>query len=221
MQFETMVSTILDERCYALWDPEDARKRGVLIDPGVGAAKFAAKVRELGLEIEAIWQTHCHFDHCASTEPLRREFKAVLFLEKGEEMILEELPARVAMFGVRDLQAPGEWQYVREGDTMRVGGSKCVVLHTPGHTPGSVCYWFEREGLVFTGDTLFRMSAGRTDFPGGDAEALARSLERLAGLPEETKAYPGHGPSTTIGLEKKRNPFLAPEFTGGGWRRFM
>jgi len=208
LRFETMVSPFLDERCYALWDEG---KAAALLDPGVGADQFLARVRALALDVKAIYQSHCHFDHCASAPQLIRDLKAAYFIGPGEERIVEELPERVRMFGIQDVEVPGEWQFVRDGDTVRVGNAKAVVLHTPGHTPGSVCYWFEHEKLVFTGDTLFRGSVGRTDFPGGSTRALLQSLKKLTELPDETKVLPGHGMASTIGHEKQTNPFLRPE----------
>jgi glyoxylase-like metal-dependent hydrolase (beta-lactamase superfamily II) len=212
MIHEQLVVGPLRCNCHLL---ADARTReAVVIDPGDDAPEILAVIRRLGLRVVALLHTHAHFDHIGATRELREATGAPVLLHAGDRELYEALPEQVAAFGgmfglpLGEAREPAPVdRFVEDGDVVRFGREELRVLHTPGHTPGSVCY--AGEGRVFTGDTLFRRSIGRTDLPGGDFEREARSiLERLYTLDPGTVVYPGHGPETRIGEERAENPFV-------------
>ncbi|HVP58857.1 MAG TPA: MBL fold metallo-hydrolase [bacterium] len=180
---------------------------GVVIDPGDEAETISREIRRLGLHPEAILLTHGHIDHANAACDLRKSFRSRVVchkLDAGLVRARDEEP----FFGIVHKPCSVD-QEVADGDVLTVGGREFKVLHTPGHTPGSVCYLM--DNLLFSGDTLFQGSIGRTDLAGGSEEAMRSSLlERLAKLDDRMVVYPGHGPSTTIGDEKRYNPFLQP-----------
>ena len=170
----------LATNCYLA---ADENGNAAVIDPGDGAQEILARAAQEGLTIAAILLTHAHYDHMLAAAEVRAATGA---------------PGRMP-----ELTAD---RVVREGDVIEAGGLRFTVLHTPGHTPGSCCYLCRRT--LFSGDTLFMDSEGRTDFPGGDPHALAASLRRLAALEGDYAVYPGHGPATTLSRERAENPYL-------------
>lgn len=198
--------------CYIYGDGEAGE--AVVIDPGDEPDRILAAVGRLGVRVVAVVNTHGHFDHVQAVEAVRRATGAPFLIHEAEREVLESGPARArVMFGIEVPPSPIPDRWLREGDRIPVGGLVLEVRHTPGHSPGGVCLL--GRGLVFTGDTLFSGSIGRTDIPGGDYETLVESIRRvLIPLPDETVCYPGHGPPTTIGEEKRTNPFVAPLLRG-------
>lgn len=197
-------------------DPET--KEAVLVDPGGEPEKIIAKIKELGVTVKRILVTHAHFDHFTSAGALREFTGAPVYLHPADKILWEFLPVQLhAMRMTMDKAAvdrlgrPDAW--LEDGASVGVLDGR--VLHTPGHTAGSCCFYFDRSRLLIAGDTLFRGSVGRTDLSGGDAEALRKSiLTRLYTLPDAVKVVCGHGPATSIGREKRSNAIIRAEHTG-------
>ncbi len=181
----------------------------LIVDPGDSAAQLAAKLKEQGLTPKAVLLTHGHFDHASAAEALAKEFSVPIYAEEHEQETLESPEINLCgMMGQRGAVFHADI-YVKDGDLLDLAGFSIKVLHTPGHTRGGCCYYMEKEQALFAGDTLFCQSVGRTDFPGGSASVLLRSIEeKLMPLPGQTKVYPGHNETTTIGWERQYNPFL-------------
>jgi len=192
--------------CYIFGD--DAAREVFVIDPGEEPDRILQALRQLGARPVALVNTHGHFDHIQGVEAVRRATGAPFWIHEAEAEILTHGPARAKMlFGLDLPPSPAPDRWLVEGDRLRVGGLTLTVRHTPGHSPGGVCLL--GDGLVFTGDTLFAGSIGRADLPGADMATLLASIARvLLPLPDETVCYPGHGPVTTIGEERRTNPFL-------------
>ncbi|MCS7129143.1 MAG: MBL fold metallo-hydrolase, partial [Candidatus Caldarchaeum sp.] len=156
----------------------------------------------------AIYATHCHFDHVMAVEDLKQTLDVPFYIHPADRDILlkgKELTRSFLGIEVPDPAKPDG--YVEEGDAVEVGGERLKVIHTPGHSPGSVCYY--TEGLLFSGDTLFQGSIGRTDAYGGDTDKIVDSIvNKLFQLPDSVEVLPGHGPSTNLGWEKRNNPFV-------------
>ena len=182
----------------------------VIIDPGEEAPRILAEVKAQKLNVKYILHTHAHFDHIAGTGELHRELKAPPCLHRADEFIYNQLPMQGKMFGMQFGNAPAIEKYLADGELLEFGEEKLEVIHTPGHSPGGVC--FRKLGgdeLIFSGDTLFQGSIGRTDLWGADHGLLIRSIkERLMVLEGDSPVYPGHGPKSRIGVEKLSNPFL-------------
>lgn len=181
-----------------------------LIDVGFSPSAMLARVRDLGLNVDAIVLTHAHADHIAGVAEARRAFpKARILIHEAEAAWLNNPTLNLSAFSGASITAPGPDRTLSHGDTLSLDGLAFTVLHTPGHSPGSISLHQPESRVVFAGDTLFQSSIGRTDFPGGDLSVLTRSIRTvLYALPEDTVVYPGHGPSTTIAREKHHNPFI-------------
>jgi hydroxyacylglutathione hydrolase len=193
------------ENTYLVID-ESARECAV-IDPGEGAGLILHKVAQAEARPTAIWLTHAHLDHVLGVPALREATGAPVSLHAADRPLYDHVPEQAAAFGLRADALPPPDATFAHGDVLRVGGLRFTVRHTPGHSPGSVC--LVGEGVVFDGDVLFQGSIGRTDLPGGDFETLRASIEReLLVLPDSTIVYSGHGPETTVGAERRTNPFL-------------
>jgi glyoxylase-like metal-dependent hydrolase (beta-lactamase superfamily II) len=211
MILETLVVGPLAVNCYILGD--DVSHEGIVIDPGDDADKIISAIKSQQLHIVAIVNTHAHFDHVGALTRVREFTRAPFMLHAAEAPLLAGAKMSAAMFGLNvDTPSPAE-RLLREGDKVSAGSITLKVLHTPGHTPGGICLL---EGThVFTGDTLFQNSIGRTDFPGGDYAALMASIrDKLLPLPDTTIVHAGHGDATTIGGEKQFNPFVRQIITG-------
>jgi hydroxyacylglutathione hydrolase len=193
--------------CYLFGD--DATRDVFVIDAGDEPDRILEALRRLGARTTALVNTHGHFDHLQGVDAVRRATGAPFWIHEAERDTLEHGPARAKMIFGLDLPAspvPDRW--LAEGDRLAVGGLTLTVRHSPGHSPGGVC--LVGDGIAFVGDTLFAGSIGRTDLPGADMETLLASIARvLLPLPDGTVCYPGHGPPTTIGQEKRTNPFIA------------
>ena len=193
-----------DENCYVV---SDDTGEGVVIDPGGMAKEILAYIREKKLSIQAVLDTHGHCDHIGANDAIRDETGAPLYIHKADAPMLSDMRLNLSAFmGFKALSRPAE-HLLSEGDKISFGKSELEVIHTPGHTVGGVC--FVGDGVVFTGDTLFAGSIGRSDFPGGsEVELIGNIKKKLLALPDEMKVYSGHGPSSEIGWERQCNPYL-------------
>ncbi|MBS1729442.1 MAG: MBL fold metallo-hydrolase [Bacteroidetes bacterium] len=185
----------------------------ILIDPGYffpGEKELLYQfIAEKKLRMVQLLNTHCHLDHIFGANDAFEKWGLPMYLHPQEEIVLERSPEAALMYGVKLTTFTGELIFIREGDLIRLGDDELQVLLTPGHSPGSICLYCEKQAFVISGDVLFLDSIGRSDLPGGDYETLLKSIkEKLFRLPDETVVYPGHGKETTIGYEKKNNPFL-------------
>ncbi len=198
----------LQVNCFILAD--EKTKEAVVIDPGDDAGDILKIIKEKGLKVKYLVNTHAHFDHVGANKALKEATGAELLLHEADAPVLATVSNQSRSFGMSPVVSPPADRYVKQGDVLTAGEVSLKVLHTPGHTPGGISLL--EEGMVFTGDALFAGSIGRTDFPGGDLLTLIRSIRtQLMTLPDETKVFSGHGPATTIGDERRENPFLNRE----------
>jgi len=194
------------ENCYLVID--EAGAECAIIDPGEEAGLIAHKLAAANVKAVAIWLTHAHLDHVLGVPRLKADTGAPVYLHAGDRALYDHVPDQATAFGMRATPLPAPDRALAHGDLLRVGTLQFRVRHAPGHSPGSVV--FEGQGVAFAGDVLFQGSIGRTDLPGGDFETLIRSIEReLLTLPDSTIVYSGHGPETTVGRERRANPFLS------------
>jgi hydroxyacylglutathione hydrolase len=181
---------------------DHATKRALVVDCGLEAAAAVQRaLQEQGLRLEAIVATHGHFDHMAEVAALQRATGAAV-LAHHEDADRLRRPPRSMFFPDLEVEPAPVARELADGDTVEVGGARFEVLHTPGHTPGSMCLYDAANAVLFSGDTLFAGTFGRYDLPGGDPAKLRQSLARLAALPAETRVLPGHNATTTIGRER-------------------
>ena len=182
-----------------------------VIDPGGNADEILAEVAAMGVTVKWLLHTHAHFDHILATAEVAATTGAEVLLHARDRALYENLPAQGRAFGFFAERPPAVARWLEGGETIAIGNLSVQVIHTPGHTPGSVGYYFAAPAhLLLAGDTLFAESVGRTDLPGGSFEDLVVSIrEKLYVLPEETRVIPGHGPETTIGWEREHNPFVS------------
>ena len=185
------------------------RKEALVFDPGDEAERIRSYAEQKGWKIAGILLTHGHADHMGGAEELKRLTEAEIYALAEEEPLLKNGKTNLSVFIMRRVITMEADEYVRDGQELTLSGIRLKVLRTPGHTPGGCCFYCEEAGCVFAGDTLFQGSVGRSDFPGGSMSELVRSVkEKLFPLPDDTKVYPGHGEETSIGYEKKYNPFV-------------
>lgn len=182
----------------------------VLIDPGDEASKIIAELSKLNVKVKYLLHTHAHFDHIGATQGLKAHTQATVCLHQGDQSIYEMLPLQGQMFGMQFEPAPAIEKFLLDEEVLSFGEHSLQVIHTPGHSPGGVCFKLVGgDEFLFSGDTLFQGSVGRTDLWGGDFDLLIRSIKsRIFTLNEEIAVFPGHGPSTFVGQEKRHNPFF-------------
>ncbi|RLG06417.1 MAG: MBL fold metallo-hydrolase [Thaumarchaeota archaeon] len=206
MLIDQIVVGALQSNSYIVFDRESGE--GLIIDAGGDPQKIIHRVYEKGVKIKGIYATHCHIDHILAIRELREAFGCKFYIHRADEEVLERSVEDAEIYlGLSSFDPPKPDGYVDDGDEIGIGENVLKVLHTPGHTPGSVSYAF--NGGVFTGDTLFAGSVGRTDMFGGDIRSLVRSvIERLFKLPDWYVIYPGHGLTSLIGVEKRFNPYV-------------
>ncbi|HKP32895.1 MAG TPA: MBL fold metallo-hydrolase [Chitinophagaceae bacterium] len=185
-----------------------------IIDPGCyfGNERNELKdfISEFSLSPKYLLNTHCHLDHVFGEKFVSETYKLTPYLHEKEKEMLDIAPLAGMRWNLPFDGYEGELHYLTEGDVIRLGEDELKVLFTPGHSPGHICFYVEKQQIILSGDVLFRQSIGRTDLPGGDHETLLTSIrEKLFLLPDEVIVYPGHGPETSIGYEKANNPFLS------------
>jgi glyoxylase-like metal-dependent hydrolase (beta-lactamase superfamily II) len=207
MLFESFPVGPLACNCTILGDEET--REAIVIDPGDDVSRIHKRLIEQGLKLKQILVTHGHIDHVGGALKLKRLTGAPIYMNENDLPQLEMMDTQAAWIGVpRPETAPPD-EGLKDGQFVGLEHYPAQVLHTPGHTQGSICLHFAPAGLLIAGDTLFAGSIGRTDLPGGDFDQIIASLRsRLLTLPDETKVLPGHGPATTIGEERASNPFL-------------
>jgi len=202
LEYELVVVGALEANCYLVFSPET---RGcAVIDPGAEAEKIFAAVTALGVEPKIILNTHGHIDHTGANKDVKERFDIPLYIHSADAELLrsEEYLELSLMLDAKHSPSPD--RLLEDGDQIEVGGFSLRVIHTPGHTPGSVSFY--GDGLLFSGDTIFCGGVGRTDLPGGSRKELELSIrEKIFVLPERTVVLPGHGPHTTVGDEKAYN----------------
>jgi hydroxyacylglutathione hydrolase len=188
---------------------DETTREAMVIDPGDEIEDVLVLIRKHNLTVKQIVVTHAHIDHVGGAMKLRAATGAPILLNQNDDALLKMLDVQATWIGVEN---PGKVeidQSIGQGDTVRAGTLTANVIHTPGHTEGSVCLYFPAERKLIAGDTLFAGSIGRTDLPGGSMRKIINSLhEKVLTLPDETVVVPGHGPLTTIGEERESNPFL-------------
>ncbi len=206
MIIEARMTGFIEENCYFVAHPET--RETVVIDPGDEASQLLARVRERGGRVVAYLLTHGHVDHLSALADMCRVCPAPIHVHPRDAAWC--FSEKNALPGLYAAPAKPESPIVpaTEGAVFDLAGARWSVIETPGHTPGGICWLLEDDRALFSGDTLFRGSVGRTDLRGGDSRTLATSLRKLAALPDELAVYPGHGEPTTIGHEKKHNYFL-------------
>jgi glyoxylase-like metal-dependent hydrolase (beta-lactamase superfamily II) len=211
LRVESFVVGPLPNNLYLLMD--DATREIVVVDPSIGSEPALARVRDLqreGYVLRAIWNTHGHFDHVYDNAVWQAEFGVPLAMHRADEPFLQRLQEQSLWMGMPAPQPAQPDVWLEEGQTLRVGNCAARVLHTPGHSPGSVSFVFDDENLCLSGDVLFRGSIGRTDLPGCSFPVLQQSLLTLSRLPAETRILSGHGEETTIAIETATNQFYKP-----------
>lgn len=207
MIFETIVVGQLGVNCFILGCEET--REGIIVDPGADAERVLAAVQQLGLKIRYVINTHGHFDHMGGNRSVVVKTGAKLLIHESDVYFLSRAADSAASYGLKAENSHKPDHLLQDGMVLNFGKHQLKVLHTPGHTPGGCCLYLEGEGKILTGDTLFAESVGRTDFPGSShADLIDGVRTKLLVLPDETQAFPGHGPSTTIGHEKRHNPYL-------------
>lgn len=204
IKIHTIVVGRLQTNCYILQSNESA----IIVDPGDEPDRIIRFVHDIKVRPSQIIATHTHFDHVLGVDTIRAKLKIPFMIHRDDLAMLESMQSRVRqIMGFEVPPPPKVDSYLKDGDVLKLGEEKISVLHTPGHSPGSISLSGDR--YVLTGDALFNQSIGRTDLPGGDLKTLVHSIkERLFKLDDEIIVYPGHGPETTIGDEKLANPFV-------------
>jgi glyoxylase-like metal-dependent hydrolase (beta-lactamase superfamily II) len=207
MIFDILVVGPLEVNCFILGCEETGE--GVVVDAGGDATRIIEAVERYGLSIGQIINTHGHFDHVGANRALVERFGARLLIHDADAPLLERAAEVARSYGVQGEGSPQPNAFLADGMEISFGNCRMQVLHTPGHTAGGCCLYLEAEKKIITGDTLFADSIGRTDLPGGSHEQLLQSIRtKLFTLPDDVTAYPGHGPETTIGHEKRHNPYF-------------
>ena len=207
MILETFPVGLLQCNCTLLGD--EATGEAMVIDPGDNVPYILDRLKAHGLTLKQIVVTHAHIDHVGGAVRLKRATGAPILLNENDLPLLKMMDVQAAWLGTAAPEVAPPDENAREGLVVGISTHKAEVLHTPGHTQGSICLHFVPEKILFAGDTLFAGSIGRTDLPGGDGRQILRSIhERLMSLADETRVIPGHGAETTIGEEREGNPWL-------------
>jgi len=198
------------ENTYVIYDDS---LECAIIDPGCNNFTEQKNLTDFidsrGLKPRKLVNTHCHIDHVLGNAFVAKEYGLSLLAHKGEKIVLDSCLMVSGMYGISYTPSPDISEYLEEGDYLSFGHTSLQVLFTPGHSPASISFYNKEAGILIAGDVLFQGSIGRTDLPGGNFETLINSIkQKFFVLPDETVVYPGHGPETTVGSEKKYNPFL-------------
>lgn len=204
MNLKRLVLGALETNCYVVWS--DYRE-GIIIDPADEPDQILAILAQEQLTVRAVVLTHVHFDHMLAAEAICAHTGATLYVGDNDRLALSDPQRNLSgWFQPDNPVVLKNARSLHEGDILTLGEERLQVMETPGHTPGGICLY--DGAILFSGDTLFRNSIGRLDFPGGDRSAMKQSLDRILLLPDDTVVYAGHGPATTIATEKKYNPYI-------------
>ena len=208
MLVETMVVGFVQTNCYLAWN--EATKEGFLVDPGDNAPLILDTVRRLGVQVKLIFLTHSHFDHIMGLSYIYNAYCITPRCHPAEQEVYEMMPIMAQKyFGIQlDLPLPPLGEPLREGNVVELGQIRLHVIHTPGHTPGGICLHEPYHKVLFSGDTLFRGSLGRTDLGGNMVQELSSIRNKILTLPTDTRILPGHGPETDVAWESNHNPYL-------------
>jgi len=207
MIHEILPVGLLACNCSVIGD--ETSREAIVIDPGYDISEIVAILNRHALKVKMIVITHAHIDHIGGASKLRALTGAPVYMHEDDSVLAANLEMQASWLGMETPDNPGIDTPAREGDVLRAGAIEAHVLHTPGHTPGSLSLFLPLEKKLIAGDTLFRGSVGRTDLPGGDPRLIADSIRsKLYSLPEDTVVIPGHGDETSIGREKRSNPFV-------------
>jgi len=210
IQLYQFVFNDFSENTYILWDETN---ECVIVDPGCYYANEREDLKKFiegkNLQPVLLLNTHCHVDHVFGNKWVKEHFNIPFYAHQADLFLLNAAVATGSIYGLFVEPSPQPDRFIREGETISFGNSTMKIFEAPGHSPGSVCFYDEKEKLLISGDVLFQSSIGRFDLPGGDYETLMQSIfSKLMSLPDEVKVYSGHGPVTTIGAERRTNPFV-------------
>jgi hydroxyacylglutathione hydrolase len=213
MILERLIVGMLQTNCYLLGDEESGR--AVVIDPGAEGKRICSRLEDLGLQLSAILVTHAHFDHTMAAWTLKKRYGAEIYLNSADKSSRLEVIFRLAAHFFPAIHPSSLAEVARtmaHGDQLQFGAIHIEVLSTPGHTSGDVSFYLKDQGKIFSGDLIFAGTIGRTDLSGGSFQQLVDSVRStLFRLPDETVIYPGHGQETTVGIERKDNPYFSRE----------
>lgn len=188
---------------------DETTREATVVDPGDNIDDVVAILERHGLRVKTIVITHAHIDHIGGASKLKKLTGAPVYMNESDQFLYDRLDMQAQWLGIRTPEQTEIDTPLKDGDQLHLGATDFHVLHTPGHTPGSLCLWIPGEKKLIAGDTLFQEGIGRTDLPGGDSRQILSSIrEKLFSLPEDTRVYPGHGAPTTIEHEKRFNPCL-------------
>lgn len=210
LQIQVLTFNPVQENTYLIFNE---KKECIIIDPGCyydnEKEALTVAIEQNNLQPKMLLNTHCHLDHVFGNKFIAERYNLTLHLHKAEEQLLKLAPASGLMFNLPFDNYAGEFIFLNEGNIVTLGADKLEVIHAPGHSPGSICFYCKEQKFIISGDVLFNMGIGRTDLPSGNHEDLIKSIkEKLFKLPDDVKVYSGHGVETSIGYEKKNNPFL-------------
>jgi hydroxyacylglutathione hydrolase len=211
LQIKSFTFNPFQENTYLLFDET---KECVIIDPGCYEKfeqdELTAFIEQNNLTVKSLLNTHCHVDHVLGNYFIKEKYKTKLHIHREDEPVLKAVKVYAPMYGLHLYHEASADEYLEEGMTISFGNQELSVLFVPGHSPGHVAFYHSVAKIVIGGDVLFRSSVGRTDLPGGNSATLITSIhQKFFTLPDDVVVYPGHGPETTIGFEKKTNPFCA------------
>lgn len=201
---QTLTVGAFQENCYLVVDSRSGK--AVIVDPGGEGERLVEAVDKSGATLEAVWITHAHVDHVGAIASIKQRWNVPVYLHPLDRRLYEAAGRQAQVYGVQFEEPPPPDREFADGQQLKVGDVELAVMHTPGHSPGHVV--IHGDGIALVGDCLFAGSIGRTDLPFSDPPQLAASLEKISALPPETVVYPGHGMDTTIGEERRSNPFL-------------
>jgi hydroxyacylglutathione hydrolase len=211
LNIKSFVFSPIQENTYVLYNEQN---ECMVIDPGCyfpeEEDELKAFITQSNLQPRMLLNTHCHLDHVFGNKFIAETYGLTLHLHRDEKPLLDYAPTSGLVYNMPFDNYQGEYVYLKEGDRVKLGEDELQVIEAPGHSPGHICFYCAKQNFITSGDVLFNRSIGRTDLPGGDHETLLKNIrEKLFVLPDKTRVYSGHGPETTIGDEKKYNPFLA------------
>ena len=210
LKVKSFVFSPIQENTYLLYNEFN---ECLIIDPGCyfpeEQDKLKAFITQSNLKPWMLLNTHCHLDHVFGNKFVAETYKLTLQLHEKEKLLLDYAPTSGLMYNMPFDNYAGDYIYLKEGDIIKPGEDELKVIEAPGHSPGHICFYCAKQNFIISGDVLFNRSIGRTDLPGGNHETLIKNIrEKLFVLPDETVVYSGHGPVTTIGEEKRDNPYL-------------